>query len=178
MSNTTVTEIPVSIDQQREEKIERLRRLMITKWKFRFFLIGKMPIAWIAGMNLHDLEKSSCRTSMPYKWLSQNPFKSIYFATQAMAAELSTGALAILAIEGIKPGIAMLIVGMEAEYSKKANERVFFTCQEGHKIFEAVERSRITGEGTTVQVLTIGKTASGEEISRFRFTWSFKQRSQ
>jgi hypothetical protein len=31
--------------------------------------------------------------SVKHRWINQNPFNSMYFAVQAMAAELATGAL-------------------------------------------------------------------------------------
>ncbi len=150
--------------------------LMNNSFKFQAYLFAKLPIAWIAGMRIKSLNERECQATMPYRWLSQNPFKSIYFATQAMAAELSTGALAILATSGCKPGVAMLIVGMEATYGKKATGLVTFTCTEGQRLFDAVDRAIVSGEGQQVRVETVGRMADGTEVSRFQFTWSFKQR--
>lgn len=164
------------LSPEREAAVEKALRQMNSSWKFQSYLLAKLPIAWLAGMRLEKLERQQCTASMPYRWLSQNPFQSIYFATQAMAAELSTGALAILAIAGCKPGVAMLIVHMEATYGKKANEKVYYTCTEGQKLFDAVDRAIRTGEGQRTVVETVGRLKDGTEVSRFKFTWSFKQR--
>jgi hypothetical protein len=158
--------------------MDKYRSTVLNSLKFRFWLFLKMPIALIAGMRIRELDRNSCRTSIPYKWLSQNPFRSIYFATQAMAAELSTGALAMLSIQGLDPSVAMLVVGMEAEYTKKASSRVYFTCEQGDRIFAAVDRCLTTGEGEAVTVETVGRLEDGSEVSRFRFTWSFKRRDR
>ena len=36
-------------------------------------------------------------STVKHRWINQNPFNSMYFAVQAMAAELSTGALVMIA---------------------------------------------------------------------------------
>jgi len=162
---------------RRQSARTKLQRDLNNGLKFRFFLLLKMPIAWIAGMRLDRMDHQSCTASMPYRWLSQNPFRSIYFATQAMAAELSTGALAMAAITGTRPAVSMLITTMTAQYSKKATQRVTYTCNQGDAITEAVNRAIASGEGEEVTVESIGTMADGTEVSRFSFTWSFKARS-
>ena len=166
----------LAMSPERQKAVEKTMADMNNSLKFKAYLLARMPIGWIAGLTLDHVDTRECRASMPYRWLSQNPFQSIYFATQAMAAELSTGAIALLAVTGTKPGVAMLIVGLEATYGKKATSRVTFTCTEGEQLIEAANRAMSTGEGQTATVETVGRMADGTEVSRFRFTWSFKQR--
>ena len=113
---------------------------MLNAWLFRLFLFFKIPLGWASGMKVIELEADHATTTVAHRWLNQNPFRSMYFAVMAMAAELSTGALALMAIEGIKPSIALIIVGMEAEFIKRATTRVKFTCSEGQQVFEAIEK--------------------------------------
>jgi hypothetical protein len=173
-ADCTASHEPVTLNTAQRQLMQRLNKGFV----FRLFLLAKMPIAWIAGLRLVDVDSQQCRASMPYWWLSQNPFRSTYFATQAMAAELSTGALAMLAIEGAKPSLSMLVTGMEARYGKKATAKATFTCSEGHLIHQAVQKAIASGEGQEVTVETVGRMADGSEVSRFRFTWSFKVRSR
>ncbi len=93
-----------------------------------------------------------------------------------MAAELSTAANCMLATTGHDPSVAFIIVDLEAQFSKKATDRVFFTCNDGFKAYEAVQRCIETGEPQAATFETIGRMADGTEVSRFKFTWSFKQR--
>ncbi|WP_020526696.1 PaaI family thioesterase [Flexithrix dorotheae] len=151
---------------------------VLKSFKFKLFLLTKVPLGFFAGMKLLELNPHKAQASMPFKWLTQNPFKSIYFAAQSMAAELSTASLALLAIQGKKPSIATIIVGLEAEFVKKATGRTYFTCEEGAKVFKAVKECETTGEAVTVKLKTVGKMADGTVVSNFWFTWSFKQRSK
>lgn len=157
---------------------EAFRKKMLNPFNFRMFTLTQLPAGFISGMKLIELTPTQCKTSIPFKFLNQNPFKSIYFAVQSMPAELSTAAIALLAMQGIKPSIAMLVVNMEAEFVKKSTGRTFFTCENGIEIFEAVQKAVETGEATIVRAKTVGKMEDGTVVSTFYFTWSFKQRSK
>ena len=154
------------------------QKLTGNKLKFGLFLFMKLPSAYLCGVRLRKLDEETCITSVPYKWLSQNPFKSIYFACQAMAAEMSTGMLGLGHIYQSTPAISMLVVKLEAQYFKKATSRIYFTCHNGLAVKEAIERSIATGEGQTVECISVGKNGSGEAVSEFKITWSFKAKAK
>ena len=144
--------------------------------KFALYLLRKLPMGWIAGIRVRELNPERCVTSVPFKWLNQNPFRSVYFAVQSMAAELSTAANCMLAITGQNPSVAFIIVDMQAAFSKKAVGRVFFTCEDGYQAYDAVQQCIETGEAHAATFHTVGRMADGTEVARFKFTWSFKQR--
>ncbi|MEP1097566.1 MAG: thioesterase [Cyclobacteriaceae bacterium] len=144
---------------------------------FASYLFLKLPMGWIAGLRVKELSIDRCVTSVPFKRLNKNPFKSIYFAVQSMAAELSTASNCLLAIEGHSPSIAFIIVDLKATFLKKAVDRVYFTCEDGRRAFEAVERCIDSGKAETASFKTVGKMADGTVVAEFEFTWSFKQRS-
>lgn len=152
------------------------RRQMLSPWLMRGFFLSKVPLALIAGLRLRELDEERCVVTIPYGWRTTNPFRSTYFAALSMAAELSTGALAAVAAESAPRSVAMLIVGLTATFEKKATGLTAFTCEEGRKLSGAVARTLETGEPATTEVETIGRSASGEVVARFTFTWSFKAR--
>ncbi|GAA3950476.1 DUF4442 domain-containing protein [Chitinophaga oryziterrae] len=143
--------------------------------KFSLYLLWKLPSAWLAGVRVKQIQEDSCITVVPYKWLSQNPFRSTYFACLAMAAEMSTGMLAIMYTRAVAPKqVSMLVTGMEATFVKKATGKTYFTCEEGNTIAAAVNKTIETGEGVTLTVDSTGKSHDGTVIAIFRITWSFK----
>lgn len=158
-------------------KLERFRRRMRSPFQTAGFMLVKMPLGLFAGLRVREVDAERCETTVPYGWRSTNPFRSIYFAAQSMAAELSTGAMAMLAVELAPAPVAMLITGLEASFTKKATARTTFTCEEGAKIFAAVRETLETGEPATVRVETVGTMPDGTEVSRFVFEWSFKKRA-
>jgi hypothetical protein len=148
----------------------------VTGGKFFWFLLTQLPMGWIAGLRVTKLTPEECIATVPYKWLTKNPFKSMYFAVQSMAAELSTASTCLLATAGHKPSVAFIIVDMTAEFYKKATDKVHFTCSDAYQAFEAVQRCIESGEAQTATFHTEGKMKDGTVVSKFTFTWSFKQR--
>ena len=65
----------------------------------RALLWSKLPLAAFAGLRVARLDESGAEVTLPAGWKTQNPFGSTYFAAQAMAAEMSTGAPALWFIE-------------------------------------------------------------------------------
>lgn len=145
-------------------------------FKFRMFLCYKLPAAFFSGVKLREIDEDICITSVPYKWLTQNPFRSTYFASLAMAAELSTGALAMSNTFKRVPAASMLLVKMESNYFKKATCITFFTCEEGKRMTEVLEDAYKTGLPKSITVKSSGKNITGDMIAEFFITWSFKIR--
>lgn len=145
--------------------------------KFHLFLLMKLPMAWLAGLRITCLENEKAIVSVPYKWLTTNPFKSIYFACLAMAGEMSTGLLVMMHIYKHHPTISMLVVEIRGSFSKKANETIFFECLDGTQIMEAVERAKTSREGIEINTVSVGRNIHNEEIGRFEVKWSIKCKS-
>ena len=153
-------------------------RLMKHPLKFRMFLLSKLPSAWLAGVRVRELDEKKCVVTVPYKWLSQNPFRSTYFACLSMAAEMSTGALAMAHLYKTDPPVSMLVVKVESEYFKKATGRTWFVCDDGELFQKAIEETIATGETRIVKAKSLGKNKEGELIAEAFITWSFKKKSK
>ncbi len=157
--------------------VEKFIKLVKHPVKFRMFLFTKLPAAFFSGVRIKEIDETKAIVSVPYKWLTQNPFRSTYFASLAMAAEMSTGILAMMHIYKRSPSISMLITNMEASYIKKATGKTLFCCENGKQIFDAIEESIVSGEPKSITAKSTGKNKNGEIIAEFFFTWSFKVKS-
>lgn len=158
-------------------KVRKLREQVTNVWKLRAFMFAKLPAALFCGLRIDRLDEARCDCSVPYGWRTTNPFKSMYFAVQAMAAEMSTGALGLSVVNAAPVPVSMLIVGMDAAFSKKVTTRATFTCEAGAEMAAAVSTTLETGESVKVTALTVGRDEAGDEVARFHFTWSFKRKS-
>jgi hypothetical protein len=147
-------------------------------FKFRLFMLKNLPSAFFSGLKVAEISQEKAVVTIPFKFLTKNPFKSVYFASQAMAAELSTGVLAMAHIFKRNPSVSMLVFDMKANFTKKAATKITFTCTDGLSIKNAVEQSIQTGEGVTVTAKSTGKDKSGDVVSEFYFTWTFKVKSK
>ena len=158
-------------------EFKAFQKLVTNPFKYKAFLITKLPMGLFAGLKILHLSESACSVSVKYKRINTNPFKSIYFAVLSMAAELSTGTLALGHVYKRKQHVSTLIVKVEGEFYKKAVGKITFTCNDGPAIADAVEQTIATKQGVTVQAVSIGINEAGEEVARFVFTWSFKGKS-
>ena len=150
------------------------RRLITNPISFVFFLFTKLPAAFFAGLRIHYFDDRKCVVRIRYSWFSQNPFQSIYFAVEAMAAEMTCGMLAFAQVYQRVPKISMLVVGTQANFLKKATGTVLFSCEDGLAIQEAIQETIATGEGKIVICKSVGRNEKGEVVAEFNFTWSFK----
>jgi redox-regulated HSP33 family molecular chaperone len=153
--------------------MQAFRHQVLNPVKLRLFMLRKLPLAWLAGLRLVALTPEAATVTIRYKYLTQNPFRSIYFAALAMAAELASGIQAMLHTQGGGP-VSMLVVGLQAEFTKKAVGLVAFTCPDGAAIATAVAESRATGEGCTVVCTSTGRDQANDVVAVFRVTWSFR----
>lgn len=142
--------------------------------KFSLFLLKKLPAAFFSGLKIKEAEESRCVVTVPYKWFTQNPFRSTYFACLSMAAEMATGLLAMAHIFQQKPAVSMLIIEMNSRFHKKASGTTFFMCNDGLMIKDAVQKAMDTGEAQIIKAYSSGKNEAGEMVAEFWFTWSFK----
>jgi hypothetical protein len=142
--------------------------------KFGFFLITKLPAAFFVGLKLKSIDENNCVITVKHSWFSKNPFKSVYFAAEAMAAEMSTGLLAFGQVYNRTPKVSMLVVKMDAQFIKKGTGILYFTCSDGAAIEKAIDDAIRTNEGQTIVSKSIGTNEKGETVAEFNFTWSFK----
>lgn len=154
--------------------MKEAHKMLRNPWKFNLFMLTKLPLGWIAGLKLEDINEERSVVSVRYGYLTKNPFRSIYFACLTMAGELASGALSIAAIHKSVPPVSMLVINMEASFIKKATGKIRFTCEDGKVIQKAVEESKTTGEGKTLIATSVGTDESGEQVAVIKITWSYK----
>jgi len=150
------------------------KQLITSPIRFRFFLFQKLPAAFFAGLRIHHFDSGKCVVRIRYSWFSMNPFKSIYFAVEAMAAEMCSGMLAFGQVYQRQPKVSMLVVGTQAHFIKKATGTILFSCEDGSVIQNAIDEAIATKEAKTIICKSIGKNEAGETVAEFNFTWSFK----
>ena len=158
-------------------KQQKLIGRMTNQVSFSLFQLFKLPLAFLAGIRIESLNITTAISRIRHSWITTNPFKSVYFAVLAMAAELSSGALAMLAIEGSTSSIAMLVVESNGKYYKKATGRIRFTCQDGERFAQVIQDCISLNEPKQFTSHIKGINEQEELVCEFYFTWSFKKRS-
>lgn len=153
----------------------RFLKSVNTSWKMQFYLFWKLPAAWFMGIRVVHCDHLSAKVRLPYSWRSQNPFRSIYFAAQCAAAELSTGLLGLAVLQG-QPAVSMLVLKIEADFLKKAAAPLLFVCEEGEVVEKTILKAVAEGDAQVLRMCSIGYLPDGTEAAKVWITWSFKRK--
>lgn len=148
--------------------------MKITPGKINTFMLFKLPLAYFGGVRVKIVSNDKAVVKIKHKWINQNPFKSMFWAAQGMAAEMSTGVLVMQEIEKSNRKVSMLVTHQESDFFKKATGSISFTCKGGNKIREAIETSIKTGKGQVIVLASEGVNEDGAVVSNFQFQWSLK----
>ncbi|WP_417430444.1 DUF4442 domain-containing protein [Halpernia sp.] len=146
----------------------------MSKFQFHLYLFAKIPISFLAGVRLKSLTETECVTKVRLAWFNQNPFNSMFWAVQGMAAEFSTGIMCAEKIRKSGLKISMLVTEQSAEFTKKATGKITFTCNQGSEIDAVLKKAIETNEGVEINLFSEGINELGEIVSKFQFKWSFK----
>ncbi len=144
--------------------------------KYNWFMFFKLPSAWWCGVRLYHLENDKAVVRIKHSWFNKNPFKSMFWAAQGMAAEFSTGVLVMEKIQLSKKPISMLVANNKANFSKKARGTITFSCSDGQLIDQAIEKTIASGEGQKFWMTSKGIDLNGDLVSKFEFEWTIKLR--
>ena len=142
---------------------------------FSFFVL---PSAYISGVRVQSIEDNKCVVRVKHRWINQNPFKSLYWAVQAMAAEMPAGLLLQNKIKKSGHSIAMLLIGSTSKFTKKATGKILFTYDKGQDLDRLIHDAVKTKLPQKISINTKGIDEKGDVVSEFSFKWSIKLRSR
>ena len=152
--------------------------MKITKTSIRYFTLLKLPLVYFSGIRITNVSEDRVEASVKLKWINQNPFQSMFWAVQGMAAELTSGVLLMREIETRKSSVSMLLVETKASFSKKAKGKIRFSCDEVKNAKDLIDTAISSGDGQLHWFTSIGIDESGDEVSRFQFHWSVKSKKR
>ena len=150
--------------------------MKITPQKVNSFMFFKLPLASLGGVRVASIAETESIVNIKHRWINQNPYKSMFWAAQGMAAEMTTGVLVMSQIEKSNRNISMLVTHQEAKFTKKATGKIQFICKDGGLIKDAIQKSIDTGEGQAITLTSEGFNKDGVSVSKFQFEWSLKVR--
>ncbi|MGY8968332.1 MAG: DUF4442 domain-containing protein [Flavobacteriales bacterium] len=141
-------------------------------FKYTLFTFFKLPSVFWTGIRTTKVTDTSCEVSVKHRWINQNPFKSMFWAVQGMAAELTTGLLIMKGIKESNAKVSMLVLNNNANFSKKATGRITFSCTQGAEITQLMDELIKSGTPKTIWMESVGTDEAGDVVSRFNFEWT------
>ena len=144
--------------------------------KFNLYTFFNLPSAWWSGVRVTSFDDNLAEVSVRHRWVNQNPFGSIFWAVQGMAAELSTAIFVMRAIKKTGLPVSMLVLNNNATFKKKARGLIKFHCSQGIEVSQVVQNAISEGKSKKITLKSVGKDMSGDVVSAFEFEWTIKRK--
>lgn len=154
------------------------RKSVTNNFKFGLFKLKDLPLAYMAGLKVTEFTDNKAVVTIKHNYRTKNPFRSMYFGAQAMAAELATGVLVLEQVDRARPQkVSMLVRKMDAQFTKKATGTIEFTCEDGQKLDAVFKKVLSSDEGQVVTLNSVGLNENGDVVSSFAFEWAVRRKS-
>ena len=144
--------------------------------KFNLYTFFNLPSAWWSGVRVTSFDDNVAEVSVRHRWFNQNPFGSIFWAIQGMAAELSTAIFVMREIKKTGYPVSMLVINNKATFKKKARGLIKFQCNQGLEVAKVVQNAIDNNEAKKITLKSVGKDTVGDEVSAFEFEWTIKRK--
>ena len=146
--------------------------MKFSKFQISLFTLLRLPSVWLCGIRVTLLEQSFCEAKVKHRWINQNPFNSMFWAVQGMAAELTTGMLLMQEIQTSNRKVSMLVLNNKANFSKKAQGKITFSCNSADLITNAIKKLLETDKPQTLWLTSKGIDENNDLVSTFDFEWT------
>ena len=143
-----------------------------TPSRLNLFTFFRLPSVSWCGIRVKKIEEAYCEARVVHRWINQNPFQSMFWAVQGMAAELTTGVLIMQAIHESNRKISMLVLNNRANFTKKARGMISFSCDSEQKIAVAMKELTSSQKPQTLWLTSKGIDSNGDVVSTFEFEWT------
>jgi len=155
-------------------------RLFRETWKLRAWAYWKIRLIAYVRPTVVEWTEERCEIRVPLTRRTRNHLKSMYFGALWTGADAAAAMIGLKASQKTGGRIAVIFKDARAEFLKRPEADVHFTCAQGRQILELMEKADSTGErqNLPVEVVATVPTLSGDEpVARFTLTLSVKKKS-
>jgi acyl-coenzyme A thioesterase PaaI-like protein len=154
---------------------ERIRESL---W-LRLFGFAKIPLLFYVGVSIVELTPERMVVKIPLRRRNKNHLGSMYFGALCIGADVAPGAYTMYLIRKQRIPTSMVFKDFQAEFLKRAEGDVHFTCEQGKVIAELVAQAAASGERVERQldVIATVPSLSDEPVARFKLTISLKRKT-
>jgi hypothetical protein len=149
--------------------------------QLKFYTFCKIPMAFFASPKITEINDTTITMRIPLNFRTRNHLKCMYFGALAVGADLSSGFLAHELIRRSKQPIQLIFKTLDAQFLKRAESDVYFTCNDGDKIHTLVDKAIESKqrEETPLEVIATTPDKLGEEaVAKFQLILSVKEKSR
>ena len=147
-------------------------------WKLRLFGLIKIPLILFCRPQVISFTETSFEIKIKLNRRTRNHLNSMYFGVLSVGADITSGFLAMEHIRASKSKISLIFKDFHADFLKRAEGDVHFTCTEGSAISALVKKSEKSGkrENMPVNIIAWVPSISPDPVAKFILTLSIKLR--
>lgn len=144
----------------------------------RLFGLWKIPMLAYVRPVVLELSEERCVVRIPLRRRTKNHVDSMYIGVLAVGADCAGGLLAARRIRASGSTVELLFKDFKADYLRRPEGDVLFTCDEGMAVNKAVEKAAASGRRVNlpVQVTAAVVNRPSEAIAKFTLTLTLKRK--
>ena len=145
----------------------------------QLFGITKVPMIWYCKPKVIEHTDEKIEIKIPLKRKTKNHLGSMYFGVLAVGADITGGFLAMDPIQESGRKINLIFKDFKADFLKRPEGDVHFTCNDGLAVKELVDRVSKSSDRHNFK-LSIEATVpsiSSEVVAKFELTLSLKDKT-
>ena len=158
---------------------------MSRDWKatagVRLWALRNVFLLYFTKPSVLEVNERRCEVRIPLNWRTKNHLKSMYFGALCIGADVAGGLIAFHLMRQKKLGFSFVFKDVRAEFLKRPEDDVHFSCEDGELVQQLVARAQASGEReeTTVRVTArVPKKLGDEPVAQFEMTLSVKKSSR
>ena len=145
----------------------------------QLFGITKVPMIWYCRPKVIEHTDEKIEIKIPLKRKTKNHLGSMYFGVLAVGADITGGFLAMDPIQESGRKINLIFKDFKADFLKRPEGDVHFTCNDGLAVKELVDRVSKSSDRHNFK-LSIEATVpsiSSDVVAKFELTLSLKDKT-
>ena len=145
----------------------------------RLFGLTQVPLIGYIRPRILEISDERVRVLVPLNRRNKNHLRAMYFGVLSAGADVAGGLIAMRLITRRKAPVQLVFKDFQAEFLKRAEGDVVFTCTEGREIAALVDRVIASGERENLPVhvvATVPSKLADEPVARFILTLSLKRK--
>lgn len=146
----------------------------------RLFGLTKIPLLLYVRPSVVELSEERVVVKIPLRRRTRNHLRSMYFGALAIGADCAGGIIAMQQIQKSSDNISLIFKTLTADFLKRAEGDVHFTCNEGRAISALVTAAEQSQERVEMPVnitATVPSRLGDEPVATFTLMLSLKKKS-
>jgi acyl-coenzyme A thioesterase PaaI-like protein len=147
--------------------------------RLRLWTFAKIPLLFFLRPSVVRADERSTVIRIPLTRRSRNHLGSMYFGALCAGADLAGALTAMRRIDASGRRISLIFKDVKAQFLKRAEADVFFSCEDGEGVAGLVRRAIESGEREELPVrivATVPDRLGNEPVAEFLLTLSLKRR--